>query len=32
MNFSGQDFIYGCCIQTYVFCMLTMVYINDKME
>ncbi|MDO4788869.1 MAG: F0F1 ATP synthase subunit A [Johnsonella sp.] len=24
--------IFSGCIQTYVFCMLTMVYINDKME
>ena len=27
----GCDLFSGC-IQTYVFCMLTMVYINDKME
>ena len=24
--------LFSGCIQTYVFCMLTMVYINDKME
>ena len=24
--------VFSGCIQTYVFCMLTMVYINDKME